>query len=78
MEFKAYAKLNWDLRVLGKRPDGFHELDTVMVNISLYDTLTVEPADEITLTCNDPALPTDERNLVVKATRALALSLIHI
>lgn len=71
MEFKAYAKVNWDLRVLGKRPDGFHALDTVMVNVSLHDTLFVEPADDIALTCSDSSLATDDTNLVVKAARAL-------
>ena len=72
MELKACAKINWDLCVLGRRPDGFHELDTVMVNVSLHDTLTFEPAADLVLTCDDPTLPTDERNLVVKAARALA------
>jgi 4-diphosphocytidyl-2-C-methyl-D-erythritol kinase len=72
MEVKAYAKINWDLHVLGKRPDGYHALDTVMVNVSLYDVLSFEQAPEITLTCSDPSLPTDERNLVVKAARLLA------
>jgi len=43
-----------------------------MVNVNLYDTLTIEPADEIVLTCNDPELPTDDRNLVVKAAKVLA------
>jgi 4-diphosphocytidyl-2-C-methyl-D-erythritol kinase len=68
----AYAKINWDLHVLGRRPDGFHELDTVMVNVSLHDVLEFESATEITLTCNDPALPTDDKNLVVRAAKLLA------
>lgn len=72
MELKAYAKINWDLHILGKRDDGFHELDMVMVNVSLFDTLTLEPAPEIVFTCSDPALPTDDRNLVVKAAKLLA------
>lgn len=71
MEVKAHAKINWDLHVLGKRPDGYHELDSVMVTVSLHDVLTIEPASELTLTCSDPSLPTDERNLVIKAARLL-------
>ena len=37
---KAYAKINYSLKVLGKRPDGYHELDMLMVNINLFDILT--------------------------------------
>ncbi|HYG75887.1 MAG TPA: 4-(cytidine 5'-diphospho)-2-C-methyl-D-erythritol kinase [Planctomycetota bacterium] len=72
MELKAYAKINWDLHILGKRPDGFHELDSVFVNVSLHDTLQLEPASEICFECSDPSLPTDDSNLVVKAAKLLA------
>ena len=72
MQLKAYAKINWDLHVLGKRADGFHVLDTVMVNVSLFDTLTFEPSDTIKFTCSDATLPVDDSNLVVKAARILA------
>jgi 4-diphosphocytidyl-2-C-methyl-D-erythritol kinase len=74
MQRKAYAKINWDLHILGRRPDGFHVLDTVMVNVSLYDTLDFERADSLTLSCSDPSLPTDERNLVYRAAQLLARS----
>lgn len=67
----SFAKINWNLRVLGGRDDGFHELFTVFQTVSLCDTITFEQTDEITLTSNDPAIPTDERNLVVKAATAL-------
>ena len=72
MRALAYAKINWDLHILGRRPDGFHELDTVMVNVSLYDELEFEHAPTITLQCSDPTLPTDGRNLVVRAAELLA------
>jgi 4-diphosphocytidyl-2-C-methyl-D-erythritol kinase len=72
MELNACAKINWDLRVLGRRPDGFHALDTVMVNVSLFDTLSFEPSERFEFTCSDPSLPTDGSNLVVKAAQALA------
>lgn len=71
MKIKAYAKINWDLYILGKRPDGFHAIDTVMVNVSLFDELSFQDAPEITLTCSDPTLPTDGSNLVVKAAKRL-------
>jgi 4-diphosphocytidyl-2-C-methyl-D-erythritol kinase len=72
MQLNAYAKINWDLHILGKRPDGFHELDSVFVNVSLHDTLTFEASPEFRMTCDDASLPTDESNLVCKAARALA------
>lgn len=68
----AYAKINWDLYVLGRRPDGFHELDTIMVNVSLHDVLDFELADTISMSCSDPSLPTDDSNLVMKAAKLLA------
>lgn len=72
IERKAYAKINWDLRVLGKRADGFHALDTVMASVDLHDSLTFDLHSEILMACSDPTLPTDERNLVMKAARLLA------
>jgi len=68
----AYAKVNWDLHVLGKRPDGFHEVDTVMVSIGLADRLTFKQDEQLSLTCSDPDLPCGESNLVIKAALALA------
>ncbi len=65
------AKLNLSLRILGKRPDGYHELETLMVTLpGLADKLTVTPADAFSFTCDDLSLPTDGSNLVVKAVRA--------
>lgn len=72
MELRAYAKINWDLLIRGKRPDGFHLLDTVMVNVDLHDSLNFEASDNIRLTCSDASLPTDSRNLVVRAAELLA------
>lgn len=69
----APAKTNLWLRVLGKRGDGFHEIDTRMVKLGLEDTLRLKwrDDDEVILRSSDPALPTGEDNLVVKAVRAL-------
>jgi len=65
----APAKINLTLRVLGKRADGFHEIETLIVPIGLADRLTIEEAKEWSFSCDDPAVPGDERNLVVRAAR---------
>ena len=69
----APAKLNLFLEVLGKRPDGYHEIETLMVAVDLYDTLEFidDPSGAVTLVCDDPSLPVDGRNLVVKAALRL-------
>lgn len=71
MHVRSYAKINWALRVTGKRADGFHDLETLFQTISLHDDLSFEPSDRLTLTCDDPAIPTGESNLVLRAARAL-------
>lgn len=71
MKIEAPAKLNLALRIAGKRPDGFHELETLMVPLpGLADEITIESADEFSFGCDDPTVPSDESNLVVKAVRA--------
>jgi len=67
----AYAKINWTLRVTGRRTDGFHDLETIFQTISLHDTLTFSESDRLTLTCDDPTIPVDETNLVLRAARAI-------
>jgi 4-diphosphocytidyl-2-C-methyl-D-erythritol kinase len=66
----APAKVNLSLRVLGKRPDGYHALESVMQFLSLADTLTFTPGSMFHFTCSDPALETDD-NLVVRAASLL-------
>ena len=67
----SFAKINWFLRVLGKREDGFHELCTAFQTVSLADYLTFSEREEIVLTCDDKRIPTDETNLIVKAAKFL-------
>src|SRR3954454_14268457 len=66
---RALAKINLDLRVLGKRPDGFHELRTIFQTISLADTLDIAftPARRTTISLEDDLRIAD--NLVVRAAR---------
>jgi 4-diphosphocytidyl-2-C-methyl-D-erythritol kinase len=65
---KAYAKVNLSLKVLAKRPDGYHEIESLMQSVSLSDVISLEPAlSGITLTTNNPDLPGDEKNLAYKA-----------
>jgi len=70
----AYAKINLILRILGKRRDGFHTLNTILQTIDLRDELTFEfePATKfnINLKLSDPKIPDDESNLIYRACQA--------
>jgi 4-diphosphocytidyl-2-C-methyl-D-erythritol kinase len=69
----AFAKINWTLHVLGRRADGFHELRTIFQTLTLHDRLTFAARDdrELALSCDEPTIPVDERNLVWRAAQAL-------
>ncbi len=71
----APAKLNLDLLVLGRRPDGYHELDSLVVFAGLGDRLLLEPADSLSLEVRGPfaaGLPASDDNLVLRAARCVA------
>jgi 4-diphosphocytidyl-2-C-methyl-D-erythritol kinase len=69
---RAYAKVNLDLRVLGTRADGYHELRTVFQSIALHDTLLcVERPGPLALKCRTAGVPLDSTNLVWRAASAL-------
>jgi 4-diphosphocytidyl-2-C-methyl-D-erythritol kinase len=70
MKIPAFAKVNLTLKLLGKRPDGFHALESVMQMVTLADTLVLEEADEFRFTCSEPALAGAD-NLVVRAAHLL-------
>ena len=76
VEVLAPAKLNLFLEVLGKRPDGYHEIESLMVAVDLVDSLTFtdDPSGEISLQCNEPTLPKGGDNLVVMAAERLRAS----
>lgn len=65
------AKVNLYLRVVARRPDGYHELETVMQSVGLYDQLRLRPATELRLVGEHPGVPSDESNLAMKAALAL-------
>lgn len=68
MRLKSPCKVNLILNILGKRPDGFHELETVMHPVNVFDVLDFARAPGgVHLTCSDPTLPTDAGNLVYRA-----------
>jgi 4-diphosphocytidyl-2-C-methyl-D-erythritol kinase len=68
LEKKSPCKVNLLLNILGRRADGFHELETVMQPVNLCDEISFERGEnEIHLSCNDQHLPTDSKNLVFRA-----------
>lgn len=72
IEVAAHAKVNLALYVLGRRPDGYHNIATVLQLVSLHDTLTFDlDAAKYSFTCDHPSLGDSESNLVTKAVRAL-------
>jgi 4-diphosphocytidyl-2-C-methyl-D-erythritol kinase len=71
MQLLAPAKVNLSFEIKGRRPDGYHEIETLMTPVTLFDRLTIEKiseADGIHFTCDDPALAGDD-NLVVRAAK---------
>ncbi|OYW68483.1 MAG: 4-(cytidine 5'-diphospho)-2-C-methyl-D-erythritol kinase [Bosea sp. 12-68-7] len=71
---RARAKINLTLRVLGRRTDGYHELESLVAFAGTGDALSLEPGPQLTLTIDGPrgqGLPVDDSNLILRATRAL-------
>ena len=73
IKIKANAKINLFLDITGKRIDGYHELDSVMMSVGISDILTFEKTDKqgIELICDKAGFPLDESNIVYKAAKAL-------
>lgn len=75
MKIRAPAKINLGLRVVGKRVDGYHLLDTILVPVSLYDEIYITKSvrkgrsstPKLIITCDNPAVPSDEENIVFRA-----------
>lgn len=73
LRLRAHAKINLYLKVLGRRSDGFHELETVLQSITLHDSIEIEAGGEgLRLEVNDPGLPAGPSNLSWRAAASLA------
>jgi 4-diphosphocytidyl-2-C-methyl-D-erythritol kinase len=72
--FRSPAKINWCLRVIRRRDDGFHEIESLVSPITLYDDLEFMPRSDgtFTLTCDHPDIPLDDDNLIILAAKRLA------
>jgi 4-diphosphocytidyl-2-C-methyl-D-erythritol kinase len=77
VKIRAPAKINFWLRVVGKRADGYHLLDTMMLPVSLYDEVIIEQRTKssvkgrLTVTCDHPLVPQGRKNLAYKAAAAV-------
>lgn len=80
VKIRAPAKINLGLRVVGRRDDGYHLLDTIMVPVSLYDEIHIvaksarqvrSSSSKLTVTCDNPAVPSDEGNIVFRAANLI-------
>src|SRR5512132_1629578 len=71
MQVLAPAKINLSLKILGQRNDGFHEVETLIASISLYDEIGIEkrPEKGIKFRCDDPSVPQGDDNLVIRAAK---------
>ena len=67
----AYAKINLGLRILNKRGDGFHEIETIFHRVNIFDTISLEQSNTISLVSSEKSLPCDISNLCVKAATKL-------
>lgn len=67
----SFAKINWILKIIGKRADGFHELCTVFQTVSLCDFLHFSESTELSLMCNISGIPVGDDNLIIKAAKIL-------
>ncbi len=73
LKLPSFAKINWTLEILGKRPDGYHELRTLLQTLSVGDELTFESIEHgIELHSTHPELPLDETNLIQRAAQSLS------
>src|SRR5712691_10690746 len=77
MRVNSYAKINWSLRVTAKRADAYHDIETLFQTISLHDTITITQAEQFSIMCDDPQVPCDETNLVMRAARAIGTPPVH-
>jgi len=73
LQIKSFAKINWTLQILGKRSDSYHEIDSVLQTVSLYDELIFKCREDnqVIIHTDAPDIPRDDKNLIVKAANRL-------
>lgn len=71
MKISSYAKINLGLHVVGKRTDGFHNIETIFHYINLFDEIAISRSHSIGISCTDSSIPTDQRNLCWQAAEAV-------
>ena len=70
IKVKTSAKINLSLDVVGRKPDGYHLIESIFQSVNIYDIITVSKTENgIHLTCNEPEIPCDSRNIAYKAAR---------
>lgn len=77
MQIKAFAKLNLTLDITGKREDGYHLLDSLMLSVEPYDIVTLQKADKITIECSDGEISNEDNIAVTAAKRFFEYSKIN-
>ena len=75
IETKSPAKINLGLKVIGKRMNGYHLLDTIFVSVDLYDEIIIKEveSDKIEITSNNNEVPLDSTNLIVKTLNSFGI-----
>ncbi len=72
ISLKSFSKINLSLKIIGLRPDGFHEIETLMQTISLCDDMTISDVEkDIIIECNNSGVPTGPKNICYKAADVL-------
>lgn len=71
-EYLSPAKINIGLNIISKRDDGYHNIETIFYPIKLYDRIKFFEASSFSIECNEPSIPTDEKNLIYKARNILS------
>ena len=70
-KYKSHAKVNLGLKIVNKREDGYHNIDSLFVELNLHDTISFMSSDVFSLATNFTDLPVDDSNLVMKAYNLL-------
>ena len=70
-QYKSHAKINLGLKVINKREDGYHNIDSLFVELNLHDNISFSPFDIFSLSTNFSDLPVDDSNLVTKVYNLL-------